>query len=325
MSKDESKGDVTDLALIFGRGQRADISPEYAANIQKIMGSLKETSASLPKEAQETLAVLLGAYADHIRDQTENIGGLGPEQQKALETMAQNALGVAGGIVDFLNTYVKVESDSKIGIAQAQALNYFTNLVSTCVRLAPGLATNEEAQLIIANGLSTIGNLADVISTEYFLGERAKANANKLIEEYFNGVPFQPSVTDMGREIAPVQFIIQDWHAAVKYCIREGEPGEAFLRDGTPLFRFAPDCLPYVHKHLKLFPGLDLLKVNDGVHVEQWLANTPIGKCPGHTTHDTWLTLLTGYTPKDNKAVPGLYQRYNAPLISTAISVGKQR
>jgi len=140
------------------------------------------------------------------------------------------------------------------------------------------------------------------------------------LAEYFTGIPFQLTEHSLWAVPNPASLILADWYAAVKYCKTRGVPAEAFLNDGTPLFKFAPDALPFVSRNREGFPGLDILRVNDGTHVEGWLNTAKIGHGQGEVPHDNWLVLLTGYTPQDNRAVSGLYQRYNEALLVTALA-----
>ena len=291
------------------------------ADVEQIIDSLRKTYSGLPEDAQNTLGILIQTYARKLQDQNVGIP-LTTQQRQILEVIGRDAASIGSSIVSFLGQFTPSKEGS-LAIEEAQGLTYFANLISTTLRFGSPVLQNGQAQLIIANALSTAGNFADVISTRYFLGTEAESRANELLGEYFVGVGFKPSVAEMNRETgSPVEIILRDWYAAVRYCMAEGVSKDAFLRDGTPLFRFAPDCLPYVQANIERFPKLELLKVNDGQHVEQWLKHAAIGVMSGTTTHDNWLTLLTGYTPNDNKVISGLYERYNKPLISTAVAIG---
>lgn len=312
-------------AIVLALTRPTDVSVKGQEAVQTVVDSLIATYTFLPKEAGDTLAVLLGTYASQIHDERGGMP-LTHDQQKTLEVMGTAAAQIAASVIEYLKEHVAPQSGQSLDASQATGLKYFADLVGIAMRAAPGLLGNPQAELILATSLGRAGNLANVISRRYFLGERAETiegtNANRLMTEYFEGVGFHPTVADMSSiPGSPVELILQDWAAAVKYCMNQGIPAEAFTADGS-LFKFAPDCIRYVHENASTYPGLDLLKVNDPAHVSEWLRRTAIGVKAGRTTHDNWLTLLTGYTPDDNRAIPGLYKRYNQPLVSTAINIG---
>ncbi len=317
---------VDDLSVVVAALTReGSVSPKHEQAIREIVDSLRDTYASLPEDAASTLAVLLSTYAAQVDDSRDKLP-LTTEQKKVLEEVGKEAAAIAANVIRFLRTYVAPQEGQSLDPTQATGLRYFGDLVGIAMRAAPGLVSNPQAELILATSLGRAGDLANVISRRYFLGERAETiegiNANQLMAEYFNGVGFHPTVAEMSSiPGSPVELILQDWAVAVKYCMNQGIPAEAFTTDGS-LFKFAPDCLPYVHREAERYDGLDLLKVNDPAHVSEWLRRTAIGVKAGRTTHDNWLTLLTGYTPKDNRAIPGLYKRYNQPLVSAAINIG---
>ncbi len=229
-----------------------------------------------------------------------------------------------------LNEYAPVGSEGDLAPENSQTLHLVAHLVTHALRTFPArYLTSDAAQGIIVGAFGIVGNISDVIATDYFIGPRAaNQDATHALEEFFTGVSFRPNVQEMRSAIHPVDLILQDWYAAVKYIYNQGiAPREAFLRDGTPLFRFAPDCIPYVHANRDCFPDLEVLKVNDGKYVEQWLRGTPLSRDGGNGTirQKDWIAMLTGYTPADNEAIQGLSERYNAPLLSTAVSIGLER
>jgi hypothetical protein len=199
--------------------------------------------------------------------------------------------------------------------------------IASALRLSPETVENEAVQLIISDAFGVVNDIADVSSSDFYLGRNPvdKGIANRFVEGYFAAVPFSPSVYEMLTAVNPVDLVLQDWGAAVRYCRAMGVQEDAFLRDGTNLFRFAPDALPYVYEHREDFPGLELTKVNDGAHVDSWLTHAKIGVNERNVTLNDWLILLTGYISEDNAAIPGLNERYNAPLVATALDVQNRR
>ncbi len=212
------------------------------------------------------------------------------------------------------------------GELSEHVLGLLVTQMAGAIRFDPRLVTSERYQEIITEAFATVTDISDLSSTEFYLGTKpVNSQSNDLVGEYFAAVPFSHTLRDLEAVITPVHMILHDWGAAVQYCKNQGVPNDAFLRDGTNLFRFAPDALPYVHANKGDFPSLELRKVNNGEYVESWLTSAHLGEGEGRVPHDSWLVLLTGYVPNDNKAIPGLYRRYSAPKLSTALDIQNRR
>ncbi|MFA6888898.1 MAG: hypothetical protein WC254_05385 [Candidatus Woesearchaeota archaeon] len=298
---------------------------ELTGQDSEAVRSFRQTYQGLTEEGRQTLGILLQDYLT----QTHPLGRL--DSKKAIG----DALKLTEGIVELLNKYAPVGPTGDLTPESTQGLHLIAHLVTHALRTFPaGYLTSDAAQGVIVGAFGSVGTISDVVATDYYIGPRAvNQDATHALEEFFTGVPFGPTVQEMRSAIHPVDLILQDWYAAVKYVHnQEVAPNGAFLRDGTPLFRFAPDCIPYVYANKDCFPDLSVLKVDDGKYVEQWLRGTPLSRNGGKnrndintTTQDSWIAMLTGYVPNDNKAINGLYQRYNRPLLSTAIGIGLER
>ncbi|MCK5333413.1 MAG: hypothetical protein KAJ24_02790 [Candidatus Aenigmarchaeota archaeon] len=281
---------------------------KYADAMKTLTGALDRTCENLTPDQRTTFKILGEQLGHKFTKRIEELRK-SPDAEEAYGTV----LTIAANITNYLDAHTTepVEKYAAIGV--------LTDMMMTAVRYHPHIVEDEGAQRIIDDAFVATKDLTDIVSTEFHLGPKAVGDANKYIEEYFEMMQLNLTVFNMDTVTNPVQLLINDWYAASNYCKRNGAPEEAFLKDGTPLFRFAPDCLEYVKEHFDEFPGLNPSKVNDGAHVEQWLRSTPIGMDKEHTKLANWLVLLTGYTPNDNIEIPLLCERYNEAIVSTAI------
>ena len=311
--------DNSQLMRVFESVVRAD--PKAIERLQMLPEAIRARYVHLPEDTQRTIGILMGAFIDDVGQRFPQSGA---ELDGRSQLIADEASQIASGVARFVDKYVQPDSTGGLDDTQARVITYFSSLLASALRTSPGLITNERAQLLIATGLGSIGDLVDVVSEKYYFGPQSDGKAEALIREYSAGVPLGLSLENMLGNPDPVQVLIRDWYAAVHYCQINGVEEKAFLRDGTPLFRFAPNALGYIDDNEEEFPGLSLLKVNEGDHVEQWLRKTLVGKQDGQASHDAWLVLLTGYTPDFNKQI-GVYERYSKPLVSTALYLANRR
>ncbi len=253
------------------------------------------------------------------------IQGIDDERRASLEILASaysQGRSEDPRVTSAANNVARVLKKYLTRYGSLKELELVTGIIAGTLR-APYIG-NPEAQQVISDAFVTVADIADIISTDFFLGSRAKDDSSKFISDYFQAVDFRPCARELHNELQPVQLILQDWYQAVEYCKLQGVDENAFIK-GSNLFKVSPDCLPYIKEHQNEFPGLVLIRLNNGPFVEQWLSTTRIGQVEGFATHDAWLTVLTGYTPTDNRAIQGLYERYNPPLVSTAISIANKR
>lgn len=282
---------------------------------------VRERYLAAPDRTRNSLTI---AVEEAVNDYIQRVRTLDPKDIDALKQALDGSSVIVEQIAAHLDSLEGLTVDpNSIG---GHALYALTAKVTSDLRLDPRLIDNEAAQLIIADALYTVGDIADVCSSVHYLGaDPVNKDANQLIEEYFAAVPFKPSFHDLKTSVMSVNMILQDWGAAVAYCRSMGIPEEAFLRDGANLFRFSPDALPYVREHQENFPGLELRKVNNGPFVESWLTTAHLGVGAEKVGIEAWKLLLTGYTPKDNAAIPGLNERYTSPLVATALEIQNRR
>ncbi|MEK6963204.1 MAG: hypothetical protein AABX70_02160 [Nanoarchaeota archaeon] len=285
------------------------------------------------QDARDTIAVLWEELLASYRTRLERLGLTVEDLENAPFDAKELADRIGKDLFAYLHENPTLANNPKEKSSLA-GLYHLAATIGVALRLTPTIALNSSAQTVISHGLLSANNLADCISDRFYLGREIEGEGrlveeihatNALIQTYFDHMPFKPGLEQLRAIPTPISLVLTDWNATVEYCKRHGVPSTAFLNDGTPLFKFAPDALPYVYSNRERFSGLDLLLVNDGAHVNGWLQGAKLGREAGQISHDDWLVLLTGYKPEDNQAIPLLYQRYNEPLISTALDLGNKR
>ena len=291
-----------------------------------LIRTVQDRYLNAPNRTSESLGIAIKVATDEY---VENLSRLSlPESDMtSLRQSIEDGKELSTAIIRHLDQYFDPTTDTDDSTKDGQVLYTLASQIASALRLNQSTITNEGAQTIIADAFGLVGDIADCSATEFYLGKNAinEGQANELIEEYFSSIPFRPSVQDMQSGGSPIDLFLTDWAAGVEYCRNQGVPAEAFLRDGTNLFRFAPNSLSYVYDHSDDFPELDLKRINHGPTVEAWLKSVTIGVNPGQVDIANWNVLLTGYTPEDNAEIPGLNERYNAPLLSTALSIENRR
>jgi|GEM_PF-1890923 len=287
------------------------LSREYVQNRDVLFNALKTTYDDLSPELQRTYEILF--HTESTQNCDEGAKGSNDVSSGAMA----DAMKIAAGITEYLTKYLVEEN-----ISRETNVSHLARMAGIAFRMHPSTITDDGLQKAITTCLITGKpiDLSDIISTDYYIGPQAKGNGNVLLRQYFEEVPFKISAEFLSNRADPVDDVIKDWYRAVTYCRNHGLPGEAILRDGTPLLRFAPDCIPWVKDNLDEFPGLDSLSVNNGVYIDQWLRNTLVGTTEGCTTHRAWLVLLTGYTPEVNEYV-GVDRRYSEAGLSAALGI----
>ena len=289
-----------------------------------LVETVRRNYLTAPKQTKKALSI---AMRDASLSFLERVGpSLNHNQKTELALALSGSADLAENVLEYIGSLdgLGVLTESSVS---GHALYGLTAQLVAALRLSPGIVESETAQRIIVEALSLVNDLADASANDFYLGRDPidGGKANQLIGEYFSAISFQPSFQELKGSPAPVHLILNDWGAAVRYCKGSGVAEDAFLRDGTDLFRFAPDALSYVQNQRDLFPGLVLRQVNNGSHVESWLTGAQIGLGQRAISTESWLVLLTGYTPDDNAAIPGLNKRYSSPLISTALDIQNRR
>lgn len=266
-------------------------------------------------------------YNMYIRDMADEIEKISKvlDHNHAMR-IAERAFKIGAEVTNYIDTYCGYGDSAK------PSLGLLAQTVSGMMTNHPHTFNSDSLQDTIHAAFAKVADMSGILATEYHLGRdpvlvSGDKSANDFIGEYFERMPFKADINELATQTSPVDVILNDWYNAVKYCGALCDvPDDAFLRDGTPLFRFAPNTLEYVEENIEYFPGINMEKVNDGGYVEEWLKHTPIiskNKIESGetgTTLDKWLVLLTGYVPEDNEMIPQLYDRYNEVLVSTAIS-----
>jgi hypothetical protein len=287
-----------------------------------IVSVVKQSYLTAPDRTTETLKIAIAKattdYIDSLRQR-----GFSEKDIQRIDAAVESGRGIVTQTLEVIQEQVLQPGETVTEENLSGKVLY-----AIAAQMASGLRLNRftinshEAQTIIASAFNTVADIADLSSTDFYIGTKAKdEKANKLIKEFFETHSFEQSVQGMRSYVHPADLILDDWGATVQYCIKQGIEKQAFLPDGTNLFKFSPDALPYAHSNPKMFPNLEINKVNNGQYVDSWLTGGDLGD----VTLDNWLVLLTGYTPEDNKGVPGLYERYPAALVSTALDIHNRR
>ncbi len=282
------------------------------------------------EDAGEGIAVLLHTILSQYSARMTDMGASVDDEG---DSPRIDATGIADMVSRYIGEYVPDGSNfAEEGPARA-ALYDLAFKVSVALRLHPNVANNLGAQKLVDEGLGIPRDASECISDTFYLGVETGRDrdtsligrTNTLVKDYFAAVPLGLSLRELRSVTNPIDLILEDWGAAVNYCRSKGTPEEAFLSDGAALFRFAPNALAYINGHAEQFPGLDPSKVNDGSYVEGWLTSANIGEGEGQVPYQNWMVLLTGYTPEDNAAIPGLELRYSEPLVTAALHIASHR
>ena len=320
MSDKEFKDDNdsgTDIVPI-SMNQLTDAGKE---DLDTIIGTLYRTQCESKDPTSSN--ILYNMYIKEMAGVIDNISKVhGPDVAKEV---AEHAFNIGAEITKYIDSYGEMNgAEYPVGLLAQTVNGMMTN--------HPRTFNDDSLQRIIGDAFAKVADMSGIVATEYHLGRdpvmvSGDKSANDFIGEYFDRMPLKVDINELATQTSPVDVILNDWYNAVKYCGALCDvPDDAFLRDGTPLFRFAPNTLDYVKENIEYFPGINMEKVNDGGYVEEWLKHTPIiskNKIESGetgTTLDNWLVLLTGYVPEDNEMIPQLSDRYNDVLVSTAIN-----
>jgi hypothetical protein len=226
-----------------------------------------------------------------------------------------------GNIVELMNL-LEVNESGDLTPQGKVNLGTLASMVNGAIMTHPTATVASEYQGIVCDAFESMRGIVELLEFgDNYLGKESEGE--KLVLQYFDNFPFTP--TDYGSlyQPKPIHAVLEDWGAAVKYCIQFGIPKEAVLDDGTPLFKLQNEVYKHACDHPEEFPGLNPIDLDNGRIVNEWLINTPIGRNEDCTTWRAWTMVLTGYPEEINHNL-GLDKRYNEPLLFRLIYEGNK-